>query len=379
MKSIIHIGGLDTYDQTHESGNTILFDIIKKLPFNSTHVLGLQRLKNDPQSVFIPLGGGQKGLENYISPDAVILYDSLLKPQTVLDIYEKHKCPIIWSAMGHDFLTGGCAYPNQHGLSCEKFKTDCSECPQRVNNSPETLKDKIRLNEIELYGVAASTYSLSLMNSSPIFKDKKCVLIPFPYDEIPVSDLSKEEAREMFSIPQDKFVIFWGTCHPDTPRKGKVYAEEALNNLYKKVSNPEDFVLVTAGLEPTVSFKNTQPFELIHAGYMDTREKLSHLYKAADVGLQSTVEDAGPMMVTECLMNNTRVVSFDNCVSPDVIEEGKTGFVVPTFDTEALGEALLKAYATKDLVIDCTKKCLEFNSKESFKKKWFDFLSEVMK
>jgi glycosyltransferase involved in cell wall biosynthesis len=84
------------------------------------------------------------------------------------------------------------------------------------------------------------------------------------------------------------------------------------------------------------------------------------------------------MMVTECLMNNTRVVSFDNCVSPDVIEEGKTGFVVPTFDTEALSIALLKAYETKDLLVDCTKKCLEFNNIESFKKKWFNLLSKLI-
>ena len=111
----------------------------------------------------------------------------------------------------------------------------------------------------------------------------------------------------------------------------------------------------------------------------ENSEKMSDAKQKAREIIQTTVEDAGPMMVTECLMNNTRVVSFDNCVSPDVIEEGKTGFVVPTFDTEALSDALIKAYDTKDFLVDCTKKCLEFNSKESFKQKWFDFLSEVIK
>lgn len=380
MKNILHFGGMDTYDTTHESGNTIVFNHIKELPFNSTHVLGIQRLLNDPQSVFVPLyHKGQEGLEDQISPDAVILYDTLLDPQTILNVYDKHKCPIIWYAMGHDFLTGGCAYPNQHGKSCEKFKTDCSNCPQDFSNSEQVLREKIRLNDIDLYAVAASTFTQSRVNSSPIFKDKKCALIPFPYDEIPVSNLTKDAARDLFGIPKDKFVMLWGTCHPATPRKGKAYAEEALKLLYEKVSNPEDFLLVAAGGNHLRPFKDTQPFPTTHVGYVDTREQLSHLYRAADVALQTTVEDAGPMMVTECLMNNTRVVSFDNCIAPDVIEEGVGGFVVPTFDVEAMSDALLKSYTLKDIEADCASKCLEFSNKESFKQKWFDFLSEVMK
>ena len=85
------------------------------------------------------------------------------------------------------------------------------------------------------------------------------------------------------------------------------------------------------------------------------------------------------MMVTECLMNNTRVVSFDNCIAPDVIEEGVSGFVVPTFDVKSMSDALLKSYHLRDIEADCTSKCLEFSNKESFKQKWFNFLSEVIK
>ena len=97
MKKIVHFGGMDSYDG-HESGNYIVFKQFRDLTYDSTHILGVTKMWNDEDTFYIPLTRpeDQIELEDKIDNiDVVIIYDSMLTPETLRRIYDKHKCPII--------------------------------------------------------------------------------------------------------------------------------------------------------------------------------------------------------------------------------------------------------------------------------------------
>ena len=177
------------------------------------------------------------------------------------------------------------------------------------------------------------------MKTSSLLKDKHCECIPIPFD-IPTSPLSRDEAKQQLNLPTDKFNILWGTTQPHMPRKGRKYVDESMNYLYnlmkEKNINTDTVLFTTVGPMPNPPFSETQPFNWKHIGYAPTREILSTVYKSADVGLQTTIEDAGPMMSVECLSNQTPLVSFDRCVSADIIENGKNGYLVSHWGNRSL-------------------------------------------
>ena len=53
-----------------------------------------------------------------------------------------------------------------------------------------------------------------------------------------------------------------------------------------------------------------------------------------------TMDDEGPMMVTESMMCGTPVVMFKVGIAGDLIREGESGYAVPAGDAVALARAL---------------------------------------
>ena len=398
MKKIVHFGGMDSYDG-HESGNYIVFKQFRDLTYDSVHVLGLLKRWEDKDTFYIPLTRpeDQIELEDKIDNiDVVIIYDSMLTPETLRRIYDKHKCPIIWVAMVHDFFTGGCVYPTE----CSRFQKSCGSCPQLVNNqfthepyiknhstdekdiSFQLMDRKLKsLSDIPIYGVGVSSYSLELMKTSSLLKDKHCECIPIPFD-IPTCSLSRDEAKKRFKLSTDKFNILWGTTQPHSLRKGRKYVDKALNRLYtlmkKNNIDTDNVIFTTVGPQANPPFNETQPFKTRHLGYAPTREQLSIAYKSANVGLQTTIEDAGPMMSVECLSNGTPLVSFDRCVSADIIENGKNGFLVDTYDWKSFADSILKVYESEvDLGIGSDFYVKRFNNAKNTMEKWDKLIKKV--
>jgi glycosyltransferase involved in cell wall biosynthesis len=69
-------------------------------------------------------------------------------------------------------------------------------------------------------------------------------------------------------------------------------------------------------------------------------QALVDLYRAADIFLSPSIEDAGPMMVSEAMLCGTPVASFDVGFACDLINSSDSGFVVPAKDCAALAESL---------------------------------------
>ena len=383
MTNIIHIAGMDKYN-SHDSGNYLVFKQFRNLPYNSHHVLGLSRQMDDPDTSFIPLLGpeNQQGLEFKIKPDILVLYDTLLEPETIKRIYDVHKCPVVYVTMCHDFFTGGCVYPG----GCDRFTNECGACPQKnsVDTEDESYKLMLRklscYEDIPLVGVGASSYARNLMKKSSVFRNKHTAVIPLTtVEEIPEAPLSQEQARDWLGVDNDKFIIFWGTTQPDEPRKGGKLAVDILKKVSETLGEQaSQLLLVTAGPEPTTFSFSQLPIKHKHLGYFSTRYNLTLAYKAASVALQTTVEDAGPMMICECLVNKTPVISFDRCIASDVIENGINGYVVPTYDCEKMASKICEMFISKNnMNSNCLGMMNNFNKSSIVQEKWTRLIESI--
>jgi glycosyltransferase involved in cell wall biosynthesis len=96
----------------------------------------------------------------------------------------------------------------------------------------------------------------------------------------------------------------------------------------------------------------------------------------SDCVVVPSVEDTAPLVVTEALMCGTPVVSFQVGVAPDLIVQGKNGFLASTCDATGLAEAVDLFLESKgENGMPCREeqanmvqsKCCELIQMESFK------------
>jgi glycosyltransferase involved in cell wall biosynthesis len=143
-----------------------------------------------------------------------------------------------------------------------------------------------------------------------------------------------------FGIPAEAFVVvFTGR---DRPRKGVRYLIEAATYLPPQL--PIHFLLV-GPMEDNPQLKaqiNASPYraQFHFAGY---RTDAPAIAAAADTLIMPSVRGEGlPRSVIEAMAYGTPAIVADAGGSPELIEDGVNGFVVPPADAQAIAEAILK-------------------------------------
>ena len=89
----------------------------------------------------------------------------------------------------------------------------------------------------------------------------------------------------------------------------------------------------------------------------------------------TSLADAGPMMATECLKNETPLVSFNTNISMDLVKDGKNGYVVD--GTEEFAKKLYDILYNKNYHIDL-EYIKTFNSEESVVFRYEKMFDELM-
>jgi glycosyltransferase involved in cell wall biosynthesis len=225
--------------------------------------------------------------------------------------------------------------------------------------------DRYRLyDSLDARIITASTNSLNIMKNS-LFKNIKAEVIPFPLDEIDVYDGVVEKRKD------GKKTILWGAQSPLARRKGKLEFEKILEILYNKCKDPNNIIIRKIGPEYDINTK----FEIEDLGFIQNRTELSKVYKSSDVFALTTLADAGPMMVAECLKNETPVISFPTNISLDLIGDGKNGYIANSLEEYA--DSLLRLLYDNDFHIDL-EYVKRFNSQEISYKKYNDFIKNLL-
>jgi glycosyltransferase involved in cell wall biosynthesis len=162
-----------------------------------------------------------------------------------------------------------------------------------------------------------------------------------------VAFLSREKAHEKlfqekgFSIPHGALIV--GTIAELHPNKGLPYAIEAIARL--SVEHPDIYYVILGDGEEKGRLNALVEAHGLHGrvlllGFV---KDASHYLKAFACFLLPSVKEGLPYVLLEAGLAGLPVIASRVGGIPEVVEDKKTGFLVPPRDPEAI------AYATKDL------------------------------
>ena len=150
---------------------------------------------------------------------------------------------------------------------------------------------------------------------------------------------TREETRARIGIPQEAVVI--GTTGRVYIEKGHKYLIEAFAKLAQ--NRPDSYLLIVGDgpmrpeLEDYAGQLNLD-HRVVFTGYYDD---LPGALRAMDIFALATVLDEGfPTVVLEAQLAGLPVVATRRGGTHETMQEGKTGYLVPARDAEALAEAL---------------------------------------
>lgn len=228
-------------------------------------------------------------------------------------------------------FTGGCHY----AWDCKGYINGCTtDCPAIIGNCE---RDKAKMNfeikrknaiEGKFQIIVGSDWTLKQAKESLIYKEQSDILnINSLIDTTIFNDNCRVFAKKIFNLDNKYFYILTGSTDSTDPRKGFDYLVDALNLFYDGLTEQQrERVRVLIVTKITSGKQINIPFETQHIEYITDYRLLSLLYQAADLYVNSSIEDAGPMMVSEALACGTPVVGFDMGVVSNMVINDYNGY-----------------------------------------------------
>jgi glycosyltransferase involved in cell wall biosynthesis len=254
-------------------------------------------------------------------------------------LFKKIRKPLVWTL--HDMypFTGGCHY----NVNCDKYLTHCGKCFQLGSEKEKDLSFQIwerKKKALENFGhsitvLADSHWLAGEARKSSLFSELPIGTVHYGIETDDFIPLDKISCRKALSIPTDRRVVVFGAPGLDNPRKGYRYLREALMILRKKY--PDIFLLsFGAGITENKDFPG------INFGHIPDNRLLAMLYNCGDVFVIPSIQEAFGQTALEALSCGIPVAGFETGGIPDMIRNGKNGYLAEPANAEALADAIEK-------------------------------------
>lgn len=272
---------------------------------------------------------------------------------------KKNHIRVIWVLHDCWSFTGHC--PHFTMEACEKWKSECHNCPQHkmypqsiVDNSNRMyrLKKKWFTKIDNLTIVTPSQWLANLTKQSFLQSyEVKVIHNGINLDIFKPLDSSFRQKNAL----EKKYVIL-GVAFGWGKRKGlDVFIE-----LAKRLDNSK-YQIVLVGTNDLVD--KLLPDNIISIHKTNNQTELAELYTAADVFVNPTREDNYPTVNMESLACGTPVITFQTGGSPEIVDE-TCGCVVPCDDIETLQTEIERVAETKPYSTEaCLYKAIQFDKK----------------
>ncbi len=274
----------------------------------------------------------------------------------------------------HDtwMLSGHCAYT----LGCDRWKTGCGHCPD-LSIYPSIARDGTaenwqRKREIyrasRLYVATPSRWLLRQVEQSmlaPAIVQSR--VIPNGVDLSYFHPGSQRAARMACGLPADVSILLF-------------VANKARSNIFKDYQTVERCAVTVAGIHhkqkvillvlgehgKSIAFENG---EVHFVDFQKDAHTLARYYQAADVYVHAAKSDTFPNTVLEALACGLPVVATAVDGIPEQIEEGRSGFLVPAGDADAMADRVTHLLSNERLRVFMGTTAAEIASR-TFNMQW---------
>lgn len=291
------------------------------------------------------LGTNVARLEEVKNADVIYIHwalKGLLNFNGVEQIARLNKPVIIFL---HDMwnITGGC----HHSFTCEKYKTEgCQNCPMFPGGKKNDLsakefrkKMKIYTKYKNLHFVSPSRWLYQCAKESLLTKNKPVHYIPNILDHTLFKPTDKKVARQILNIDGTETVIAFGAITVNSPYKGWVYLQKALE-LLKKEDAIKNISVLIFGSAYNKEIADAIPFRTRFMGYLLDEYSTVLVYNAADVFIAPSLAEAFGYVVMEALSCGTPVVGFNVGGIRDMISHKENGYLAKYKDAADVSEGI---------------------------------------
>ena len=273
---------------------------------------------------------------------------------------KEKKTKIIWTFHDCWAFTAYCPYFT--AARCEKWRSQCSDCPQYKVYSwffdrSETLfeRKKKALSGLDLTIVTPSEWLADLTRQS--FLGNYPVKVINNGIEIGVFKPTEGDFKEKYNIGDKKIVL--GVALGWDERKGLDVLVELAGRL------GDEYQVVLVGTNDKID--ENLPDNIISIHRTHNREELAEIYTVADVFVNPTCEENYPTVNMEAISCGTPVITFRTGGSPEILDDS-CGVVVECGDIDAMEREVIRVCTEKPFSKEaCLEKVEEFNADERFK------------
>lgn len=313
--------------------------------------------------------------------DAFILYwicNGFLNIKTIAELLSFRK-PIIWRLSDMWPFTGGCHYSGD----CDRFMMTCGKCPQLKSNRSYDLSRRIINNKIKYWPLNHNPYFTVVSPSkwlakqaakSNLFKRTNIQTIRTGVDTQLFKPASQSAARKILNLPQNKFLILFGSDRAATDkRKGGHLLKDLLHVLRQQFKFSESSVEIVLFGTWQDSISEQLHYKVRALGRFQNDLSLPLVYSACDLFVSLSSEDNLPNTVIESLSCGTPCIAFRSGGIPEIIDHRENGYLSKCGDIRNMAAGvswfLQKNSAQRQMHSDLARKkiLMQFDIRNSVK------------
>jgi glycosyltransferase involved in cell wall biosynthesis len=257
----------------------------------------------------------------------------------------------------HDLspITGGCDYPG----SCRRFEAACGCCPIMDSHRSNDYSHRIfRMKEMaylspsreRLAFVANSAWSGEQARHSALTKGRTVEVIHYGLDQDVYSPRKRLEAREALGIGVEEPVLLFAAHDLGFAHKGGRCLRDALVNV--RCQQPIRLLTMGAG-----HFQAVSGYRHTHFGQVESDQLQALLYRAADVFVIPSLEEAFGQTALEAIACGTAVAGFAVGGIGEIVQNDLNGLLVVRGDSNALGQAIMRLLKDETLRVRWQEAC----------------------
>ena len=271
-----------------------------------------------------------------IKPDILHLnniHSNFLNLPTLIKYAKKNRIAVLLTLHDCWFFTGKCYHFADIG--CEKWKTECNNCPKRYTDIPSRLRDSSRqvfrgrcrlFNYDRLYVVGCSSWITEMARQSPILKKAKFSTIYNGIDTDIFSPIDEKEENQPFTVVTMANKWF------------ETENEEVRSRVLQFLEGSGRLIIIGCSEKNQQLYVGDNRVQAI--GYVRDRKELAATYAKGNAFLNLTHIDNLPTVNMEAASCGIPVITYDVGGSGELVKDSFTGYKVKVDDVDGIITAL---------------------------------------